>query len=138
MFYQGEDIPCPWRVEAGTVLKDLTFSTLDEDDEHMDLTPDMFVNSSYISESDNWNANRKKKKGAKACSDKLTDIKVPSIVPEGGEEEYKFELSIPGLQLSFPFALKVVPGPVRVFLSFVYFIRIIAQEERNIKERNRK
>ena len=135
MFYQGEDIPRPWRVEAGAVLKDLTFSIRDEDDEHMDLTPDMFVGSSYISES--WNANRKKKKGTRACSDKLTDIKVPSMVPEGGEEEYEFELSIPCLQYSFAFKLKVVPGPVRVFISFIHLIRIIAQEERNRKERKK-
>ena len=117
MFYRGIDIPHPWIVEAGTHLTDLSFSLRDQHDNHMELRPEMFINSSYISESNNWNPQRKKKKGAKACSERLSDIQVPDHVPEGGIEEYEFELNTECLQYSYSFKLTVKPCSVRLHIT---------------------
>ena len=107
--YNGHEIPTNWQLVAGTKIENLSYAILDENDEEMELTKSMFFNNSYISES--WNPARKKIKGPKAFSNRLSNIKLADRVPETGVEEYEIEVNINGFQLRHWLRVNVLPNP---------------------------
>ena len=102
------EIPTNWVLEAGAKIENLSYAILDENNEEMELVKSMFFNNSYISES--WNPSRKKNKGAKAFSSRLSNIKLPDLVPDTGNEEYEIEVNINGFQLIHVFKVNILPN----------------------------
>jgi len=107
----GNPIPVPFVVEAGSIISGLSLILVDDRNQPVEITASMFANSSFISES--WNAKRKTLRGPKAAKPALTDILIEEKIPhrDKGRIDFNVDISISDIPtLSFDFSVTVVPS----------------------------